>query len=143
MCVDAENGNVVYNEKLFSCEKPEPLGNNVNCYATPSAVIEPGRVYLHFGSYGTACLDTRTREVLWKRDDLPCRHYRGPASSPILFNDLLILTMDGVDVQYLAALDKKTGKTVWKTNRSVEWNDAHVPGQMARDAICARLTARR
>jgi outer membrane protein assembly factor BamB len=133
ICVDAETGKVLYNEKLFSCEKPEPLGNSVNCYATPSAVIEPGRVYIHFGSYGTACLDTGTRQVVWQRNDLPCRHYRGPASSPILFKDLLILTMDGVDVQYLVALDKKSGKTVWKTDRSVAWNDENFTDQMTRD----------
>jgi outer membrane protein assembly factor BamB len=133
VCVDAESGRIICNEKLFASEKPEPLGNNVNCYATPSAVVEEGRVYLHFGSYGTACLNTATREVIWKRNDMPCRHYRGPASSPILFKDTLILTMDGVDVQYLIALDKQTGRTVWRTDRSVEWNDEHVPGQMARD----------
>jgi outer membrane protein assembly factor BamB len=46
---------------------------------------------------------------------------------------MLILTMDGVDVQYLVALDKQTGKTLWKTDRSVPWNDQDVPGQMARD----------
>jgi hypothetical protein len=131
--VDALSGRVRFNEKLFHCEKPEPLGNNVNAYATPSPVIELGRVYIHFGSYGTACLDTETGKVLWERDDLRCRHYRGPSSSPILFRDLLILTLDGVDLQYVIALDKKTGKTVWKTDRSVEWNDANVPGQMARD----------
>ena len=61
---------------------PEPLGNNVNSYATPSPVIEHGRVYVHFGSYGTACLDTATQKVLWLRNDLPCRHYRGPSSRP-------------------------------------------------------------
>jgi outer membrane protein assembly factor BamB len=96
-------------------------------------VIEPGRVYVHFGSFGTACLDTKTDKVLWKRDDLPCRHYRGPASSLVLFENLLILTMDGADVQYHVALDKLTGKTVWKANRSVAWNDENVPGQMAKD----------
>lgn len=133
ICVDAATGEVRKNEKLFTCEKPEPLGNNVNCYATPTAAIEPGRVFIHFGSYGTACVDTRTFEVLWKREDLQCRHYRGPASSPILFRDMVLLTMDGVDLQYVIALDKKTGKTVWKTDRSVAWNDEHVPGQMARD----------
>ena len=131
--VDAETGQIKLNEKLFHCDKPEPLGNNVNCYGTPSPAIEPGRVYVHFGSYGTACLDTKTDKVLWKRDDLPCRHYRGPSSSLILFENLLILTMDGVDKQYHAALDKKTGQTVWKTDRSVAWNDENVPGQMARD----------
>jgi outer membrane protein assembly factor BamB len=133
ICVDADTGKIQFNEKLFQCDKPEPLGNSVNGYATPSSAIEPGRVYIHFGSYGTACLDTTTFKTLWKREDLPCRHYRGPASSPILFENLLILTMDGVDVQYLVALDKMTGKTVWKTDRSVAWNDENVPGQMAKD----------
>ena len=133
ICVDAKTGQIRFNEKLFHCDNPEPLGNNVNAYATPSPVIEPGRVYVHFGSYGTACLDTRSGKVLWDRKDLRCRHYRGPSSSPILFRDLLILTLDGVDLQYVIALDKQTGRTIWKTDRSVEWNDADVPGQMARE----------
>jgi len=133
LCLDAETGKILYNERLFHCDNPEPLGNNVNCYASPSPTIEPGRVYVHFGSYGTACLDTATFKVLWKRDDLPCRHYRGPASSLILFENLLILTMDGVDHQYLVALDKATGQTVWKTNRSVPWNDEHLTSKLAKD----------
>jgi outer membrane protein assembly factor BamB len=133
--LDAETGKILFNEKLFHSENPESLGNgaSMNCYATPSPAIEQGRVYVHFGSFGTACLDTKTGKTLWKRDDLPCRHYRGPASSVILFENLLILTMDGADVQYHVALDKLTGKTVWKTDRSVAWNDENVPGQMAKD----------
>src|SRR5277367_5711227 len=95
----------------------------MNCYATPSAVIEPGRVYVHFGSFGTACLDTADGKVLWKRSDLPCRHYRGPSSSLVSCANLIILTMDGADLQYHVALDKQTGKTAWKTDRSVPWND--------------------
>jgi outer membrane protein assembly factor BamB len=135
IAVDAETGKVRFNEKLFHSDNPEPLGNgaSMNCYATPSPAIEPGRVYVHFGSFGTACLDTATGKVIWKRDDLPCRHYRGPSSSPVLFENLVILTMDGANLQYHAALDKKTGQTVWKTDRSVPWNDENVPGQMAKD----------
>lgn len=131
ICVDADTGKILHNEKLFHSASPEPLGNSVNCYAAPSAVIEPGRVYVHFGSYGTACLDTATFEVLWKRTGLPCRHFRGPGSSPILHRDLLILTMDGIDVQYLAALDRTTGRTVWKTDRTADWNDLNADGQPA------------
>jgi outer membrane protein assembly factor BamB len=133
--VDAESGQIRFNEKLFHSGHPEPLGNgaSMNCYATPSPVIEPGRVYVHFGRFGTACLDTATGKALWKREDIQCRHYRGPSSSLISFKNLVILTMDGVDVQYLIALDKQTGKTVWKTDRSVAWNDENVPGPMARD----------
>jgi outer membrane protein assembly factor BamB len=124
ICVDAETGKMLHNLKLFHCEAPEPLGNKVNCYAAPSPAIEAGRVYVHFGSYGTACLDTSTGKVIWQRTDLPCRHYRGPASSVVLFENTVLLTMDGADVQYQIALDKKTGQTVWKTDRSVVFNDA-------------------
>ena len=135
ICVDENTGAIKFNERVFHSDNPESLGNgaSMNCYATPSPAIEPGRVYVHFGSFGTACLDTRTGKVLWKREDLPCRHYRGPSSSPVMFENLLILTFDGANLQYLAALDKNTGATIWQTNRSVAWNDENVPGQLARD----------
>ena len=129
ICVDADSGAIRFNERLFHTDNPEPLGNPLNSYASPTPVVEPGRVYVHFGSYGTACLDTKTFEVLWKRSDLPCRHYRGPGSSVILFEDLLILTMEGVDVQYLVALDKATGRTVWKTDRTADWDDLDAEGK--------------
>ena len=134
LCVDAATGKVVHNKKLFHCDSPEPLGNNTNCYAAPSPAIEPGRVYAHFGSYGTACLDTATGDVLWRRDDLKCRHYRGPSSSVVLFDNLVILTFDGVDLQYTVALDKKTGKNVWRTDRDVQWNDQDVTGKGTEEA---------
>jgi outer membrane protein assembly factor BamB len=113
--IDAETGAIRHNVKLFHLDDPEPLGNgaSMNCYATPSSVIEPGRVYVHFGSPGTACLDTGTGKLIWKRDDLPCRHYRGASSSLVEFENLIILTMDGADLQYHVALDKATGETVW------------------------------
>jgi outer membrane protein assembly factor BamB len=125
ICVDADSGNIRFNVPLFHSDNPEPLGNgaSMNCYATPSPVIEPGRVYVHFGSFGTACLDTQTGQVLWKRNDLPCRHYRGPSSSLVSCQNLIILTLDGADLQYVVGLDKMTGATVWKTNRSANWND--------------------
>ncbi|MDA1274982.1 MAG: PQQ-binding-like beta-propeller repeat protein [Verrucomicrobia bacterium] len=135
ICVDAESGKVLLNEKLFHSDDPESLGNGggVNTYATPSAVLEPGRVYVHYGSFGTACLDTKTFKVLWKRDDLPCRHYRGASSCPVIFENLVIVTFDGADLQYLAALDKQTGKTVWKTDRSVKWTNEDMNNAMVRD----------
>ena len=135
ICVDEKTGKILFNEHLFHTDTPESLGNgaSMNCYATPSSVIEPGRVYVHFGSFGTACLDTTTGKTLWKRNDLPCRHYRGASSCPVIFENLLILTFDGADLQYLVGLDKKTGENVWKTNRSVIWNDENEGGQMVRD----------
>jgi outer membrane protein assembly factor BamB len=121
VCVDRATGKVVHDLKVFEVESPDPLNNPTNTYATPTPAIEEGRVYVHFGSYGTACLDTKTAKVLWQRRDLKCNHWRGPASSPILYGDLLILTFDGYDLQYVAALDKKTGKTVWRKDRSLDY----------------------
>jgi len=129
LCIDRDSGKVLLDKKLFDNPTPEPLGNDVNTYASPTPVIEGGRVYIHFGSFGTACLDTDTFNTVWERRDLPCRHYRGPSSSPILFENLLILTFDGADLQYTAALDKKTGDTVWKTDRSADWNDLGPDGK--------------
>jgi outer membrane protein assembly factor BamB len=134
LCVAADSGKILLNKKLFHSDSPEPLGNHVNTYASCSSAIEPGRVYIHFGSYGTACLDTKDFKVLWQRDDLPCRHYRGPSSSVVLFENLVILTMDGADQQYLVALNKQTGKNVWKTSRDVEWHDQDTTGKSAEAA---------
>lgn len=122
LCVDLKTGRILKDIKLFDVADPKPVIES-NTYASPSPVIEPGRVYVHFGSMGTACLDTQTGKTIWQRRDLPCTHLRGPGSSLFLFKDLLITTFDGTDVQYLAALDKKTGKTVWKTDRSTEFGD--------------------
>ena len=135
LCVDATTGKIITNKKLFHVEKPQSMGNGSrdNSYATPSAVAESGRVYVHYGNVGTACLDAKTKKVIWKRDDLPCWHYRGASSSPVLFENLLILTFDGADLQYSVALDKRTGKTVWKTDRTAKWNDEHIEKQMVKD----------
>lgn len=128
-CLDRQTGKILHEAKLFHSDKPEPLGNGLNCYAAPTGLVEEGRVFVHFGSYGTACIDTKSFAVLWQRTDLPCRHYRGPGSSLFDWKDTIILTMDGVDVQYIAALDKKTGQTRWKTDRNTEFNDLDETGK--------------
>jgi hypothetical protein len=121
VCVDRQSGKIVHDLKIFDTEKPDHIAA-VASYASPTPVIEAGRVYLHYGSYGTACVDTTSGSVLWTRRDLKCDHHEGPGSSPILFGNLLIFHVDGRDVQYVIALDKATGTTVWKTDRSVDFS---------------------
>lgn len=120
LCVDLASGQIVRDIKLWEIEKPQ-FCYPFNSYASSTPVLEAGRLYAHFGSHGTACLDTVSGKVLWTRRDLPCNHHRGAGSSPILAGDLLILTFDGFDQQYVAALDKKTGRTVWKRNRNIDY----------------------
>jgi len=119
LCFDLETGDTIHDIEVFQPAMSQRI-HPVNTYATPSIALEDNRAYVHFGTFGTACLDTRTGEVLWKNTDLHCDHMQGPASSPILFEDLLILDLEGVDVQFMVALDKDTGKLVWKEDRAPE-----------------------
>jgi outer membrane protein assembly factor BamB len=121
ICVHKDTGKIIHDIHLWDVEKPFPLGNALNGYASCTPAIEEGRVYVHFGSYGTACLETKSGKVLWQRRDLPCEHFRGPGSSPIIFENLLIFHMDGFDFHYIVALDKQTGQTVWKTDRNTNY----------------------
>jgi outer membrane protein assembly factor BamB len=121
VCIDRVTGRLLHDIKVFDTEQPEHVAS-VNSYASPTPVIEAGRLYVHYGTYGTACLDTKSGATLWVRRDLKCDHHEGPGASPLLWGDLLVMTVDGRDVQYVVALDKATGKTVWKTNRSVDYS---------------------
>ncbi|MCA8991661.1 MAG: PQQ-binding-like beta-propeller repeat protein [Planctomycetaceae bacterium] len=116
VCLDRNSGEVLYNEKLFDLAQPPEI-HKFNSFSSPSPIIEEGRVYLSWGSYGLVCLDTNTMKQIWQRRDLECEHYRGPGSSPIIFQNLLIQHYDGYDYQYVIALDKNTGDTVWRTKR--------------------------
>lgn len=128
VCVDAQNGKVLHDLLVFEVETPQYC-HKFNSYASPTPAIEEGRVYVTFGSPGTAALDSHTGKVLWTRRDFECNHYRGAGSSPILYGDLLILHFDGSDHQYIVALDKYTGKTIWRVNRSIDFQDLGPDGK--------------
>ncbi len=122
ICTDFNTGENLFNVKVF---QPDTLyrKHSINSWATPTPCIEKDYVYVHFGRYGTACLSTMTGEIIWSRTDLQCEHVQGPASSPIIYKDMLILHMEGSDIQYIVALDKSSGETVWKTERPAEIMD--------------------
>lgn len=128
LCLDKETGKVLLDQKLFDVAEPQ-FAHKFNTYASPTPVIEEGRVYVTWGSAGTACLDTKTFEVLWTREDIVCDHFRGAGSSPILFEDLLILPYDGADHQFVLAMDKQSGETRWNTKRSVDFKDLDEDGK--------------
>ena len=120
IAIDRDTGRVVHDLKLGSERDPQYC-HPFNTFASPTPFVEEGRLYAHFGSLGTWCVDTATGKVLWDRRDLKCDHFRGAASSPVVYGDLLYLIFDGSDVQFVTALDKTTGKTVWKTDRNIKY----------------------
>jgi outer membrane protein assembly factor BamB len=120
VCVDRESGKVVHDIKLGTDDHPQYC-HPFNSYASSTPFVEDGRLYAHFGSPGTWCIDTATGKTLWERRDLKCDHFRGAASSPVVYGDLVYLIFDGSDFQYVVALNKTTGKTVWKTDRKIDY----------------------
>ncbi len=114
-CLSTKNGKLLWHVTLFDVTNPPPV-HFLNSWSTPTPVIEKNRLYCDFGTFGTACLDADTGTEIW-RQQIPLSHWVGPGSSPIVYDNLLILTRDGRDAQFLTALEKSTGKTIWKTNR--------------------------
>jgi len=132
LCLDATTGKVIHDLKLFDVAAPQFV-HKFNSHASPSPAIEEGSVYITFGAPGTVCLDPVTAKVRWERRDFECNHFRGAGSSPILWRDLLIMNFDGADQQYVVALDKQTGRTVWQTARSIDFKDLTPEGKPTRD----------
>lgn len=119
VCVDRNSGKILHDIELLNVKEPQ-WAHQLNSYASPTPALEAGRLYAHFGSFGTVALDTRTLKVLWKNEELNVMHENGPGSTAVLHGDRLIAHFDGSDQQFIAAFDKNTGKLAWKTPRSGE-----------------------
>jgi outer membrane protein assembly factor BamB len=133
LCVDKNTGKVVHDLKLFDDPAANQMFRKFNTYASPTPVIEEGRIYITFGAAGTACLDTATGKPVWTRTDIKVNHWRGAGSSPLLYKDFLIIDFDGADAQFVIALNKKTGDTAWKTVRSLDYKDLGPDGKPKAD----------
>lgn len=117
--LNCDTGDIEKAVDLFNISEPEPK-HALNSYASPTPVIAGDRVFFHFGTYGTAGVDRNTGEVLWRNDELKLDHQNGPGSSPVVWQDKVIIHLDGTNTQSIVALDAATGKVVWQTKRSGE-----------------------
>jgi outer membrane protein assembly factor BamB len=115
IAVDVNTGAIQKDVELFRLKSPKLL-NAKNSFASPTPVIEGDRIYLHFGAYGTACI-TQSGEIVWKTKLDYDNGQHGPGGSPVLYDDLLIVSCDGLEQQFVVALDKATGKVRWKKLR--------------------------
>lgn len=113
--VDRNTGALLKNVEVFKVGGTKLL-NAKNSHASPTPIIEGDRIYLHFGAFGTACLN-QAGEVVWKTRLEYDNGQHGTGGSPVIYDDLMIVSCDGQDVQYVAALDKQNGKVRWKKFR--------------------------
>jgi outer membrane protein assembly factor BamB len=116
LCLDAGDGKVLWNVEVFRPDnKKSPQIHSKNSHASPTPIVTPDRLYVHFGHEGTACLDL-TGKVLWRyRDPYPPVH--GAGGSPVLVDGFLVFSTDGLRERVVVALKADTGKVAWKTPR--------------------------
>lgn len=122
ICVSRKSGTVLHDIELVKVDEPEPI-HSLNSYASPTPILEAGRLYCHFGTYGTVAVDTKSGKILWTNAEHHVDHQNGPGASPALWQDHLIINFDGIDTQYVAAIDRRDGKTAWRTKRSGKMNE--------------------
>lgn len=115
LAVEPKNGELKLDVEVFRIENP-PSVHEKNSYASPTPILEGDRVYVHFGTLGSAALNTKG-EILWKNQDLRFKHVHGPGGSAATTKELLIVSCDGADQQFVAALEKATGRVRWRTSR--------------------------
>jgi outer membrane protein assembly factor BamB len=118
----AQDGRELVNAEVFRIDATTLL-NQKNSFASPTPVLDGDRVYVHFGADGTAAVST-AGQVLWKTR-LPYESQHGNGGSPALYEDLLIVSCDGADTAFVAALDTNTGKIRWRRDRRHPWDQAY------------------
>src|SRR5207248_5123459 len=117
LALDAATGKVVWDtEVLHQDGAKAPRINGKNSHASPTPLVADGRLYVHFGHQGTACLDLDGK-VLWRTQELKYPPVHGNGGSPVLVDGLLIFSCDGASDPFVVALDAKSGEVKWKFNR--------------------------
>jgi outer membrane protein assembly factor BamB len=119
LCVDAATGRILWNIEVFKEPADAPRIHTKNSHASPTPIVEKGRVYVHFGHQGTACLDLAGK-VLWRNRDNTYAPVHGNGGSPVLVDDLLVFSCDGASNPYVVALNGTTGKQRWRFKRETD-----------------------
>ncbi len=122
LAFDLESGRQLVDVEVFHVKRPAAM-NPKNSRASPTPIVDGDRVYVHFGADGTAALTT-SGEIVWKTR-LPYESQHGNGGSPVVYNDLLIVSCDGSDSAFVVAFDKRTGKQRWRTMRRQPWDQAY------------------
>lgn len=120
VCLDAKSGEIAFDKEIFQQTAGGGSVDRVhgkNSQASPTPITDGKYIFVHFGTRGTACL-TLDGETVWKTQELKYSPVHGNGGSPVLVEDLVVVSCDGGDVEFIVALDQSTGKVRWKTDRT-------------------------
>ena len=115
LSVDGRSGKLIWQTELFARARSSRR-HQKNSHASPTPLIDDGRLYVHFGTNGTACLDLAGR-ILWKNEELIYNPVHGGGSSPVRSGEVIVFSCDGAADPFVVGLDRKSGKIRWRTKR--------------------------
>lgn len=119
LCLRRADGKREWESSITSAENEPTHATNPYCSASP--VTDGERVIVSYASAGLFCYDTAGKE-LWRRTDLGRQiHIWGNGASPVIYQDFCFLNFGPGETTYLLAVDKKTGKTLWKHDESTDY----------------------
>jgi outer membrane protein assembly factor BamB len=136
LAFDIASGQSALDVELFRIRGAELL-NTKNSHASPTPVLDDERVYVHFGSDGTAAVSL-DGALIWKARHM-CQTQHGNGGSPVLHNGLVMLTCDGIDAAYVVAIDGRSGRERWKTWRRQPWSQAYATPLVIRAGEATQL----
>ena len=117
LCLNGDKGTLRWAKEVFREEPSAPKPHSKNSHASPTPLVRDGRIYVHFGHMGTACLDP-DGNVLWRNNDLHYAPVHGNGGTPVLVDGALIFSCDGSDKRFVVALDCRDGHVLWKKDRT-------------------------
>jgi outer membrane protein assembly factor BamB len=118
LCLDRHTGKVLWERVAKTATPHEGYHHRYGSFASNSPVTDGKHLYAHFGSRGTYCYDLEGR-LVWQRDFPPMRMRNafGEGAAAVVDGDSLYLKFDQEEGSYMVALDKHTGKELWRVSR--------------------------
>lgn len=115
--VNRENGKIEW-QTTVARELPQESTHELGSWASNSPCTDGEFIYAYFGSRGLFCLDF-TGKIIWERDfgQLQKHMSFGEGESPFLYKDRIFILWDHEGESIIYAIDKKTGKDIWKKDR--------------------------
>jgi outer membrane protein assembly factor BamB len=121
-CIDWKTGKILW-EKQVHRGKPQGSHHVKNTFASETPVTDGERLYAYFGNLGLFCFDLDGRELWSKKWEVfPTEFGWGTAASPVLYKDRIYIVNDNDKHSFLVALDKRTGREIWKVDRDEKSN---------------------
>ena len=117
LALNANTGTKIWDQEIFSIDDPHSFGvHDKNSHASPTPVFDDGRIYAHFGHFGSACLDDKG-SIVWKTTEPGFKTELGSGGCAVIVDDLMIFNCDGLEDPFVVALDKHDGKERWRRAR--------------------------